>query len=320
MRKTNVILVVIMAAMAWTLAAGLNAHAPSRIDLTWNTTEQTLKVTVFHPVLTPKSHYIDKIEVFLGDEVIAEKTFDSQQTATEMKTAIKIDTLKPGDKIKVRASCVKSGSKSEEITIPDRTGEKAVEEKTGEKEEKPGEVAAEQVKAIAGAVKPDEILAVGVMAPEFSLKNQEDKEVKLRDFRGKKNVILIFYPADNTPGCTKQMCAMRDEFADITNAETVVLGINPQDTMSHKKFIEKHSLPFPLLVDEGKKIVAAYGVKGTLATIRTVYGIDKEGRIVFARRGALSPKEVLKAFAPKEEKPAEETPAEAVKEQRQEKE
>ena len=140
------------------------------------------------------------------------------------------------------------------------------------------------------------LLNVGGQAPRFSLRDQSGRLVTLDDFHGKKNVVLVFYPRDNTPGCTKQLCAVRDQFDLFVDSETVVFGINPQGSRSHSEFIDKHSFPFPLLVDHEKTVVSAYGCKGTLMTKRTVYGIDKKGIIVFARRGMPSNEEVLQAF------------------------
>ena len=144
--------------------------------------------------------------------------------------------------------------------------------------------------------KPSQLLRVGDKAPDFSLRDHSGNPITSDEFRGKKNVVLVFYPGDNTPGCTKQLCAVRDEHDLFNDKNTVVFGINPQDSASHRKFVNRHDFPFPLLVDREKKVVSAYGCKGVLATKRTVYGINKEGIIVFARRGMPSNKEILRAF------------------------
>ena len=143
------------------------------------------------------------------------------------------------------------------------------------------------------------MLTVGMLAPAFALEDQDGKVVRLEEFRGKRNVVLVFYPGDNTPVCTKQLCAIRDDFADFERSDVAVFGINAQSAKSHRKFVEKQRFPFPLLVDSDKKVVTAYGTKGLL-TKRTVYGIDKDGRIVFAQRGVPGTDEILSAF---EEKP-----------------
>jgi F-type H+-transporting ATPase subunit beta len=114
------------------------------------------------------------------------------------------------------------------------------------------------------------LLSVGDKAPAFSLRDQDGNPVTLEDFKTRKNVVLVFYPGDNTPGCTKQLCAIRDRFELFADNDTVVFGINPQDPASHKKFIIKRSLPFPLLVDGDRKVIVAYGCRGMLMTKRTV--------------------------------------------------
>ena len=140
------------------------------------------------------------------------------------------------------------------------------------------------------------MLGVGEKAPGFSLMDQDGRPVNLDEHRGKKNVVLIFYPGDRTPGCTKQLCAVRDQFELFTDADTVVFGVNAQGAESHRRFVDKYNFPFPLLVDREKEVVSAYGCRGTLMTKRTVYGINKEGIIVFARRGMPSNEEILQAF------------------------
>ena len=128
--------------------------------------------------------------------------------------------------------------------------------------------------------KPDQIRTVGKTAPDFKLKDHTGKAVELSKFRGEKNVILVFYPRDETPGYTKQLCTIRDDFAQFKAADAVVFGINPQGAEPHSQFVEKFQFPFPLLIDGDKEVVAAYGCKGMLMTQRTVYGIDKEGKML----------------------------------------
>lgn len=144
--------------------------------------------------------------------------------------------------------------------------------------------------------RPSHMLEVGDTAPDFSLMDESGKLAHLGEHRGKNNVVLIFYPGDKTPGCTKQLCAVRDQFELFTADDTVVFGVNPQDAESHKRFINKHNFPFPLLVDREKRVISAYACKGLLMTKRTVYAINKDGIIVFATRGMPSNEEILKAF------------------------
>ena len=104
-------------------------------------------------------------------------------------------------------------------------------------------------------------LKTGDSAPAFTAATSGGGCVSLSDYRGR-NVILYFYPKDNTPGCTKEACAFRDHFADFKKAGAVVLGVSPDPVKSHDKFVEAFQLPFPLLSDADKKIVQAYGVWG----------------------------------------------------------
>ena len=113
---------------------------------------------------------------------------------------------------------------------------------------------------------------VGTSAPEFSAKNQKGKVISLNDLRGKK-VILYFYPMDDTPGCTKEACSLRDNFAEIQKHAAVILGVSMDPETSHRRFIDKFNLPFDLLVDSDRKIINAYGAYGE----RNLYGNKSEG-------------------------------------------
>ena len=104
-------------------------------------------------------------------------------------------------------------------------------------------------------------LNVGDIAPKFSVATSGGGKISLADYLGK-NVILYFYPRDDTPGCTKEACAFRDYFDDFRNKGAVVFGVSPDSVKSHDKFVEKFKLPFTLLADEDKKIVNDYGVWG----------------------------------------------------------
>src|SRR5437660_2399160 len=104
-------------------------------------------------------------------------------------------------------------------------------------------------------------LAEGDLAPAFSASTSGGETISLADLKGK-NVILYFYPRDNTPGCTKEACAFRDEFSQFRKKGAIVLGVSTDSVKSHDKFVEKFNLPFPLLADEDKSIAEAYGVWG----------------------------------------------------------
>lgn len=129
-------------------------------------------------------------------------------------------------------------------------------------------------------------LKEGDKAPEFSAATNGDGKISLDDLKGK-NVVLYFYPKDDTPGCTKEACAFRDEFAAFKKKGAVVLGVSTDPVKAHDKFVEKFKLPFPLLADADKKIVTAYGVWGEktfmgrkyLGTHRVTFLIGPDGRI-----------------------------------------
>lgn len=129
-------------------------------------------------------------------------------------------------------------------------------------------------------------LKEGDPAPNFSAPTNGGGNVSLADFKGK-NVILYFYPRDDTPGCTKESCGFRDHFTQFTKKGAVVLGVSTDPVKAHDKFVEKYKLPFTLLADEDKKIVQAYGVWGQksflgkkyLGTHRVTFLIGPDGRI-----------------------------------------
>jgi len=134
--------------------------------------------------------------------------------------------------------------------------------------------------------KPDIKLKEGDIAPAFSAMTNGGGKISLAELKGK-NVILYFYPKDDTSGCTKEACAFRDGFADFKKRGAVILGVSPDSVKSHDKFVKKFSLPFTLLADEDKKIVEAYGVWGMkifwgrkyLGTHRVTLLIGPDGRI-----------------------------------------
>jgi len=129
-------------------------------------------------------------------------------------------------------------------------------------------------------------LRVGEVAPAFSAATSGGGKISLADYKGK-NVVLYFYPRDDTPGCTKEACAFRDHFAEFRKKGAVVLGVSTDAVKSHDKFAAKFKLPFTLLADEDKAIVTAYGVWGEksfmgrkyLGTHRVTFLIGPDGRI-----------------------------------------
>jgi thioredoxin-dependent peroxiredoxin len=134
-------------------------------------------------------------------------------------------------------------------------------------------------------------LPAGTKAPDFTLPDELGHTVTLSKLRGKR-VVLVFYPGDDTPGCTKQLCEFRDSWKDVTSAGVEVFGVNPQSATKHEKFKTKYHFPFPLLVDSSQKVAALYNANGLIVK-RTVYGIDREGVIRFGRRGKPTPSEVI---------------------------
>lgn len=122
-------------------------------------------------------------------------------------------------------------------------------------------------------------LQEGQPAPDFTALDEQGHTHRLKDFKGKKNVVLYFYPKDDTPGCTIEACNFRDSFAQFQNKETQILGVSFDDAQSHQRFKDKFKLPFPLLVDEGRKIAQAYGVKGDKVPQRDTIVIDKDGLV-----------------------------------------
>lgn len=134
-------------------------------------------------------------------------------------------------------------------------------------------------------------LPAGSPAPDFTALDDSGNSVTLSALRGR-NVVLVFYPGDDTPGCTKQLCEFRDQWSDASARNVVVYGVNPQSAQKHRKFIDKFRFPFPLLVDAGQKIGRLYHASGLIVK-RTVYLIGPDGTILFACRGMPPAAEVL---------------------------
>ena len=150
------------------------------------------------------------------------------------------------------------------------------------------------------------MLKEGASAPAFTTKDANGETVKLKDLRGQK-VVLYFYPKDDTPGCTKEACSFRDEFAEFKKRGICVLGISPDSETSHKKFTAKYKLPFTLLTDTDHRIADAYGTYGQkkfmgrtyMGINRTTFLIDEKGKVrrVFEKvKPEEHAREVLEAF------------------------
>lgn len=129
-------------------------------------------------------------------------------------------------------------------------------------------------------------MAERIKAPDFTLKDKNNNDISLSDFRGKK-VVLYFYPKDNTPGCTRQACVFAGLYSEFEKRGVVVIGISKDSVASHAKFAEKHNLPFVLLSDPDLEAVKAYGVwqekkmcgKVSMGVVRTTFIIDENGMI-----------------------------------------
>ena len=122
-------------------------------------------------------------------------------------------------------------------------------------------------------------IKVGDTAPDFSLPDRTGKTVRLSDFRGKKAVVLYFYPKDDTPGCTKEACSFRDQYQDFADVGAEVIGVSSDSPESHGKFVDKFKLPFVLVADSGGDVRKRYGVPATLGLLpgRVTFVIDKQG-------------------------------------------
>jgi peroxiredoxin Q/BCP len=130
-------------------------------------------------------------------------------------------------------------------------------------------------------------IPAGIPAPDFELPDDTNTPRKLSDFRGQ-NVVLYFYPADDTPGCTREACNFRDDYSAYDKANVAILGVSPDTVKSHVKFKEKYQLPFPLLADKDHKVCDLYQVWGSKkfmgreyeGVLRTTFLIDENGKIV----------------------------------------
>lgn len=127
-------------------------------------------------------------------------------------------------------------------------------------------------------------IEIGNKIPEFSLRDQNGLMVDMKDFIGNSNIVLFFYPKDDTPGCTKEACYFRDHYEDFADAGAEVFGISGQSVESHKRFAEKHNLNYTLLSDEGNKVRKKFGVPGNLFGLvpgRVTYVADKTGKVIY---------------------------------------
>ena len=132
-------------------------------------------------------------------------------------------------------------------------------------------------------------LQIGDPVPRFVLNDQHGRAVDVTEYIGRKKLVIYFYPKDESPGCTRQACAIRDHFAKYAAAGAVVIGINSGSVERHRAFAEKHGLPFTLLSDPGNRVMKSFGVKKVLfLTGRETFVVDLDGRIVYKFRAFMN--------------------------------
>lgn len=132
--------------------------------------------------------------------------------------------------------------------------------------------------------KPMNEIKIGSSIPEFSLRDQDGNLFNIASVLGKKNLVIYFYPKDDSPGCTKEACSFRDQFEVFNEANAVIIGISGQSVKSHKEFADKYKLTFTLLSDEGNKIRKLFGVPTNIFGLipgRVTYIVDKSGKVIY---------------------------------------
>ena len=141
-------------------------------------------------------------------------------------------------------------------------------------------------------------ISVGDVAPDFTLDGTMDANITLSSFRGNQSVVLVFYPVDDTSGWTRQLSALRDDKAKFDAKDTAIFGVNPGSMDSHKKFSDKYSFNFPLLVDADRTVASQYGAlkENGKSVQRTVFVVDKEGNVAYAEQGLPPDEELLGAI------------------------
>jgi peroxiredoxin Q/BCP len=126
-----------------------------------------------------------------------------------------------------------------------------------------------------------QMLKVGSKVPEFKLLNQDGTDFDIKDVLGKENLVVYFYPKDDSPGCTKEACSFRDQYESFKEANAKVIGISGQSVESHKEFAEKYKLPFTLLSDKDNSVRKLFGVRTGPIPGRVTFVVDKTGTVVY---------------------------------------
>lgn len=140
-------------------------------------------------------------------------------------------------------------------------------------------------------------LQPGAKAPDFLMPATNNQQVSLQQYKGK-YVVMVFYPMDNTPGCTVQLCSLRDTVKAFYAANTAILAVNAGGVASHQRFADRQDFPFPLASDSGSKTANAYGVNRSfgMANARTVFIISPFGKVIFSEEGMPTPETLLEAI------------------------
>ena len=229
----------------------------------------------------------------------ARKTKNAKTKIVRTKKKTKLPARgKKSAKLKAKATTAKK--KTTKKTLAKKVIKKAIKKTKKVTKKAVRKIAAPKAVAPVSAVEisaplvtptPVNRVGVGDLAPDFTLNDTQGQPLTLSECRGKK-VVLYFYPKDDTPGCTKEACNFRDQLADFTGQDAVVLGVSFDDKESHQKFTEKYELNFPLLSDTTKSTAEAYGVyvqKNIYGNIswgieRSTFVIDREGKIAAAFR------------------------------------
>jgi peroxiredoxin Q/BCP len=140
-----------------------------------------------------------------------------------------------------------------------------------------------------------DLVPVGTVVPSFNARASDGAIVDMSAFQNRKRVVLVFYPGDYTPVCTAQLCAFRDHWTALKAEDTVVYGVNPAAT--HAGFAAVNRLPFPLIEDSDGKIASRYGCRALFGIVkRTVYVIDRRGKVVWAERGSPNPDRIVRVL------------------------
>jgi peroxiredoxin Q/BCP len=140
------------------------------------------------------------------------------------------------------------------------------------------------------------VLTVGDTAPNFTAKTSDGGSIQLNELVKSASVVLIFYPGDDTPVCTKQLCSFRDSFEDLKALDCAVFGVNPANEAKHAKFAHKHGFPFPLIVDAGGEVAKLFGCRGIFGIItRWVFVIGSDRKVLYAVKGNPPVSDILAA-------------------------